>query len=212
MVRSRDGGKTWATGSDIAALVGGALDNFVIDPGRPTTVYGNCADHTCVIRSLDGGKHWADVLLPAGRSSFMVTFDPHEPGRLVGRSSDAGVPADRVYLFANHGATWRPARCPGDLHGACPAFTLDNVFGRGRAYGFYKDGIHAFSGTGAAGPRLAISAHLPASPSHILAADAGTMPGTPVYLLASGRHGPFAGLLYRSLDAGLSWHLVNPRA
>jgi hypothetical protein len=205
-VSSRDGGQTWREGGEV-----GLLDNLMIDPRTPSTVYGNCADQSCPIRSLDAGKTWSRVTHPPGLNSFTVSFDAHEPGLLVGRSTADGVPAETVYL-SKHGATWRAASCPGDLHGTCPSFTSDNAFGAGRAYGFYKDGIHPFVGAGAAGPRLAISAHLPAPAGHLLAVAGGRTPHAPVYLLASGRHSHFDGLVYRSADAGRSWRLVNPRA
>jgi len=86
---------------------------------------------------------------------------------------------------------------------------VDNAFRAGRPYGFYTDGIHAFAATGPAGPRLGgLSDHRPAAPTSIAEVQGGTRAGDPVYMLACG-----GGRLelFRSADAGQSWHRLTPR-
>ena len=65
-----------------------------------------------------------------------------------------GVPPDRRWASLDHGATWKQTVCLGDLRGTCPTYTLDNVFGAGKAYGFYADGVHPFAGAGPGVPTL----------------------------------------------------------
>jgi hypothetical protein len=116
------------------------------------------------------------------------------------------VPLDRRYLSADAGRTWRPARCPGDLNGSCPAFTVDSVFGAGASYGFVHDGIYSFQDGGSAGGRLRISDRLPFRTSDLLDVGAGNLAGDPIYALARGTQGVDHGLLYRSIDGGRTWY------
>ena len=110
--------------------------------------------------------------------------------------------------------------------GTCPAYTLDNVFGAGKAYGLYADGVHAFTGAGAAGPRLALSDRLPCRGADVLDAGGGAHAGDPVYLLCQAPpvqrtrlvcpvaqqlgHQPGGQACHRSTDAGASWRKLDP--
>ena len=138
-----------------------------------------------------------------------------------------GVPPDRRWASLDHGATWKQTVCLGDLRGTCPTYTLDNVFGAGKAYGFYADGVHAFVGAGPSGPRLALSDRLPCHGAGLLDAGGGAHAGDPVYVLCQAplvqRTRLFAllsnnsdtsrvGTLYRSTDAGASWRKLDPTA
>ena len=138
--------------------------------------------------------------------TFVVSTDTHEGSLLVGQAQDRGVPADRRYLSADEGRTWRVATCPGDLHGVCPAFTVDNVFGAGASYAFIDNGIYRFHGGGPALARLALSDRLPFTTTTLLAVGAGQQAGAPVYALVNAARGPLHGLLYRSTDGGHTWH------
>ena len=115
------------------------------------------------------------------------------------------MPADRRYLSLDEGRTWRAAACPGDLHGLCPTFTVENVFGAGASYGFVHDGVYRFHGGGPAGARLALSARLPFSTAALIDVGAGMHAGDPIYLLGHGTSGGMHNLLYRSMDGGRHW-------
>ena len=129
----------------------------------------------------------------------------------------AFVPRDRIYLSNNEGRTWRAATCPGDLHGACPAFTVDNIFGAGASYAFVGDGVYRFHGGGPAEQQLPLSAHLPfrhlpVRVADLLGVSAGIRDGDPIYVLAKGARGALQARLWRSTDGGRSWQelLLGP--
>ena len=225
---------------------------MVADPTRADTAYLGLDTSTTLpppqqwARSEDGGRTWGPVALPVATpfgdgtdspyaSDIELYTDPHLPGllalRVAGSPAPPGLPPDRRYVSADHGRTWRAVPCPGDLHGECPAYTLDNVFGAGKAYGFYRDGVHAFAGAGAAGPRLALSARLPCRGAAVLDAAGGMRAGDPAYLLCrlsddqrarlAARLPPSTfhssdpsrvGAAYRSTDGGRSWHPLFPAA
>ena len=139
-----------------------------------------------------------------------------------------GVPADRRWTSLEHGTTWRQTLCPGDLRGTCPAYTLDNVFGPGKAYGFFADGVHAFAGAGRAGPRLALSDWLPCRGADVLDVGGGSHTGDPILPALPGvegaankavgdaagpfGHQPGGHVVPRSADAGASWRKLDPTA
>ena len=177
---------------------------MVADPTHADTAYLGLQTSTTLpppqawARTEDGGRTWQPVPLPVATpfgdgtaspyaSDVELYLDPHLPGllalRVAGSPAPPGLPPDRRYVSADHGRTWRAVHCPGDLRGECPASTLDNVFGAGKAYGFYRDGVHAFAGAGAAGPRLALTARLPCRGAAVLDAAGGMRAGDPAYLL-----------------------------
>ncbi len=162
-------------------------------------------------RSDDGGNTWTRVTTPSVTPSlvgFSVGTDRHEGRLLVGFGYGPGVPKDRVYLSADEGRTWRAALCPGDYHGTCPAFKVDNVFGAGASYAFLPSGIYRFQGGGPATTRIAASDHLPVPIGSLIDVQAGMKAGDPIYLLAHGSRGVLHNLLYRGTDAGRSWRLL----
>ena len=222
----------------------GLFGQVLADPTVRDTVYlglglfvtpriGNLA------RSDDGGVSWRLLHLPLAvkvivpksgdlkaTSGFELATDAYLPGAVLLRPWNLpGVPADRRWASLDHGATWKQITCPGDLRGTCPTYTLDNVFGAGKAYGIYADGVHAFAGAGPAGPRLALSDRLPCRGADLLDAGGGARAGDPAYLLcqtplalAAARALPYnsdisrVGTLYRSADAGASWRKLSPTA
>lgn len=205
------------TGGDDDRAGDYVVGGLVADPAHANTVYANYSpcpladpdtDIALVARSQDGGARWTVLPVPPGLKNFWVYTDPHEPGLLVGATSDTGVPADRRYLSGDQGRSWRVAACPGDLHGTCPRAVVDQVFGAGRSYAFFKSGVYAFTGGGPAGARLALSDRLPVPAASIVDAQAGSRPGDPVYLLSNRANGPVHGSLYRSADGGATWHLL----
>lgn len=234
VVFSDDYGATWHPAGNPGSLAGpssgagpGPYGLLFADPTRLNTVYANVADYRettngagytvsylhpdFAARSDDKGVHWTMVMTPTVSPSlqtFTISGDPHEGSLLVGRTADAGVPADRRYLSGDAGATWTGATCPGDAGGTCPALTVDNVFGAGAAYGFVHDGIYPFHEGGAAGARLGISSNLPFHTADLIDVGAGTRAGDPVYLLGQGVRANVHGLLYRSTDGGKSWQAL----
>jgi len=228
IVSSPDGGQTWRaprldsndpTENPLGApglLSGLECCDYVPDAARPETVYANPRDSpsgaaVAAVRSDDAGQHWSLVATPAATPSlttWSVSTDPREGASLVGRTMDAGVPRDRIFLSADRGRTWRATSCDGDLGGDCPHFVVDNVFGAGASYAFVHDGLYRFHGHGPAEGRLPLLRGL-GSPktSELLDVAAGRHAGDPVYALTTAIHttGPVLNLLYRSLDGGKSW-------
>ena len=191
------------------------------------------------VRSADGGRTWHRLQLPVSNGpdpgpnvnyadypALPLSIDPHLPGAIVLRAVHvAGVPTDRRWTSLDHGPTWKQTVCPGDLRGTCPTYTLDNVFGAGKAYGIYADGVHAFAGAGPTAPRLALSDRLPCRGADLLDAGGGSHMGDPAYLLCQASKGQRTklsamlpvhsdtsrvGTLYRSADAGASWRKLDP--
>ena len=191
------------------------------------------------LRSEDGGRTWHRLRLPVssgpdlGTDTSLTNFpglplwiDPHLPGAIVLRAVHvARVPPDQRWVSHDRGATWKQPLCPGDLHGTCPTYTLDNVFGAGKVYGFFADGVPAFVGAGPAGPRVALSDQLPCRGADVLDVGGGAHAGDPVYVLCQAplvqrtilsATLPYnsdtsrVGTLYRSTDAGASWRKLDP--
>ncbi len=206
---SADAGRTWGPCADADATTNAATGvthgatSLVADPTHVDTVYA-VSDQGNVLRSDDACAHWSTPR-PAPARDFTLLFDPHEGTSLVGQTSATGTPADRRYLSDDGGRTWRAAPCPGALNGVCPAFSVDNVFGAGAAYGFVGDGVYRFVGGGLAQSRLAVSNRVPARTADILAVGGGARAGDPVYLLRTGVAGNVHGVLFRSTDAGRTW-------
>jgi hypothetical protein len=217
---SLDGATTWALQTPLKAPgTSGQVfaTGIVADPHLATAAYANFVDAgnknapAGVSRTLDGGRTWTPVVPPAGlapTAPFSVYTDPQLPGLLFGQTTDPSVPATRRYLSTDQGATWQTTQCPGIHDGTCPSFILSNVFGNSASYAFQPDGIYRFSGTGPAGARLAISDRLPAPVSQVSAVAGGARFGDPVYLLAAQTGANAAAVLYRSSDAGKSWHAL----
>jgi len=200
---SGDAGRTWGPCKDVATGLAHGATGLVADPTHVDMVYA-VSDQGNVLRSDDACAHWTTPR-PAPARDFTLLFDPHEGTSLVGQTRASGTPADRRYLSDDGGRTWRTALCPGALNGACPTFSVDNVFGAGAAYGFVNDGVYRFVGGGPAQSRLAVSNRVPARTSDILAVGGGARAGDPLYLLRTGVAGNVHGVLFRSLDAGRSW-------
>jgi hypothetical protein len=224
VARSDDAGRSFKVGNDPAALLGseaaagfrtwGTLSpdprrlNAVyvnvlrLDPRTSATVPGYAA------RSDDAGLTWTMVITPTASpplQAFTVSTDPHEGSQLVGTGYGPKVPADRRYLSADQGRTWKVARCPGDRKGHCPAFTLANVFGAGASYAFQPDGVYRFQGGGPATIRLTLSDHLPLPIPNLIDVEGGTKAGDPIYLLGARSYGDLHNPLYRSADGGKTW-------
>lgn len=218
--RSDDGGTNW-TQTGVPQINGGPAlwtnPRLIADPGHPDTVYANWDDGprygTFLARSDDAGKSWTAVAAPRALHNFTITTDPRYGAVLIGRSTDPKVPTDRRYLSADGGRTWRAVSCAGDLHGACPAFVLDNAFGAGASYGIEGASIYRFHNSGPAEGRLSISDTWPVAAHALADVAAGNHAGDPVYLLANGvthlgAADAISGTIYRSSDGGASWHAL----
>jgi hypothetical protein len=196
-------------------VLDGRADVFP-DPAKRNTVYiysYNGADQGSsttaqLQRSDDAGEHWSVVRTPADAGVFRPVLDPHEPGLLELRPSGGRGAADRIYLSRDRGRSWRAATCPGDWHRECPAFVLDNVFGRGHAYAFVGNGIYTFNGAGPARARLAISDRLPFKIPQLLDVEGGSHAGDPIYVLGKSAADQHARL-YRSTDGGHRWRQLS---
>lgn len=206
---SDDSGSTWLSAGGVPKS--NDISDVVADPADANTFYANlqnCSSFASV--GVTANINGTPVgINPPGLTAFWVTTDSHEPGMIVGITSQTGIPADRRYLSSDQGRSWHSTTCPGDRKGACPAFTVDNVFGAGSSYAFVNDGIYAFQGAGPAEARLAVSARLPVPIHTLVDVKAGTHAGNPVYLLAQREQGTEASFVYRSTDAGSSWQLLS---
>ncbi|HWE63322.1 MAG TPA: sialidase family protein, partial [Chloroflexota bacterium] len=222
---SADGGATWHTagknapgGTPTNGVLPGVndLSSFAIvpDTARAQTIYVNLHGGAVpVLRSDNAGATWVRMNIPTASpplKAFQVSMDPFTPGLLVGGSAGANSPADRRYRSTDQGATWQAGVCAGDLHGECPAFTVQNVFGDGAQYAFLPDGIHRFHGSGSAESRLSISTALPFQGANVLAVAAGTTAHSPVYVLSKDPAGTVPVRLYRSTDQGRNWQDLSP--
>jgi hypothetical protein len=182
VISSADGGATWREDGDDPGVLQIDLYDHILplppipDPQAVDTVYADGSGS--VARSEDAGLTWTAVATPTTTlTKFTVGIDPYRPGRIVARGPGAGP---QRWVSADHGRTWSAASCSGVLDGACPAFTVDNVFGAGRSYGFFPDGIHPFTADGPSGPRLDLSTQLPMPITQLLDVRAGTHAGDPV--------------------------------
>lgn len=225
LVVSDDAGKTWRDtagqlpteqSGDHADWIVGAL---VPDPTDPQTVYANVVaiddngnrKPAAVLVSTNAGGAWKALTLPAGvpdPAAFTVSIDPFEPGILLASPRDTSAGASTIYMSHDHGQNWVAGHCFGHLGQTCPSFVVGNVFGAGASYAFLPGGVYRIAG-GVATARLAISAHLPVPTSQILDVQAGPAFGDPIYVLARGTAGTTHGVLYRSADAGQSWHRLG---
>jgi photosystem II stability/assembly factor-like uncharacterized protein len=79
----------------VGELYGGGIDNIVVNPVTPTTLYAASRD-VGLFRSRDGGQHWTYVYAP---SAYNVVVDPFTPttiywiddnGSWIRRSDDEG--------------------------------------------------------------------------------------------------------------------------
>lgn len=227
IVRSLDGGVTWASAGPAQGITNTDVRSVVIDPTTPNVVL--LGTNNGLFRSVNLGATWSPVPVPTGTQMFTVIADPAVPGRFfagsnsgVSRSIDHGasfsaynqpgpVGTTGAYGLALDGATLYATQFEGTARtstaGATAAWTDGSA---GLPPGFFGGDIAV------APPRL-IAAGLtmystalatpswsalagPGFPAAVLAAD----PFAPTRVLAGGGAG-----LARSPDSGQSWDRVD---
>ena len=197
-LRSDDAGVTWAPLPRTLPLMA-PTPTATATPGAPATSRNT---PTPTAPSTPPGSP-----TPILAAQFALSVDPHEGTAIVARSLDPTVPSNRRYLSTDQGQTWHAATCPGDLHGTCPAFTLDNLFGAGASYALLPDGIYRFHAGGPAEERLALSDSLPFALRGLVDVGGGTHAGDPVYVVSQSSQ---ESRLWTSGDGGQSWHDLMP--
>lgn len=85
-----------------AGLTGGAINDLILDPKHPATLYAATADNG-VWKSIDGGNNWARAAggLPRRHSVDALAIDPVTTTTVWAACGDAGV-----YKSADGGGSW----------------------------------------------------------------------------------------------------------
>jgi hypothetical protein len=112
VVKSTDGGVTWATANNglptISGMANGSITTttagvyaIAIDPSNPGTVY--CSPGTTVYKTTDGGGSWtpAGAGLPASTRLLSLAVDPTNSATVY-----AGTSVGTLYKSLNGGGTW----------------------------------------------------------------------------------------------------------
>jgi len=202
VAKSVDGGRTWASAD--TGIVSTVIATLAVDPASPTTLYAGAGG---VFESTDGGRSWhAESTGLEGVSIATLAVDPRQPHTIF-----AGTDSNGLFESRNGGLSWHRVdtghpvksvqtvaidpRHPGTLYvsawrgGGGPGIFLTSVDGgatwRRITIGSYPDG---------AGRRRKGSA------IQSLAID--PRGGATVFA------GTTRGGVYRSTDAGRSWHRV----
>lgn len=100
--KSDDGGATWRTLDLGASAAGAFIEEILIDPSDPQTVFaasGRGAT-TGLFRSLDGGDSWAKV---GDFGPLRLTIDPRQPDVVWAAAGSSGL-----FRSDDGGATWPP--------------------------------------------------------------------------------------------------------
>lgn len=87
VVRSADGGDTWADVKLIVPPQALPITALAVPPGEPNTIY--AAGGSFVFKSTDGGSTWQSVKLPTGRRAVQLIVQPGSAATLylgLGRS------------------------------------------------------------------------------------------------------------------------------
>ena len=189
--RSTDGGRTWQPFARGISQDG--LNDLAFDPAAPDILYASTSSG--IQKSRDGGATWSAV---SGQGFGQLAV--LGPGSLIGagcgasRSTNGGrtwtpviACAEGDNLFRRVRSLWTDARSPGPFYALF--VTVSQIgFGQSEAFRSWDGGAQwkrlSFPGS------LALLAVAPSRPKVLYAFD-------------------FLKTLYRSADAGESWHLVH---
>ena len=131
-----DDGAHWDRLSDDTRLTGRLL---LIDPTTPTRMF--MAGTQAVLRSLDGGATWSDVLSPPGAAISDLALHPTIPTRLyAGVSHDSNDAVTGLYESRDSGETWtKLLGCPGaSLPSGMAGHTIRVAVAPNRTYVAFK--------------------------------------------------------------------------
>jgi photosystem II stability/assembly factor-like uncharacterized protein len=211
LYRSNDGGGQW----ELVALQGHGVASIVIDPHNPDLVMAAAPD-TGVIRSADGGKTWISVLPDANVGGVWLVFDPDNPNNVYAgtRSANAGrggairgaPPAttksatdSQIYRSTDEGVTWKktaPTGLPDGNFGIVSLAVAPGTKGL-RVYGYIPQGIFRSDDGGEHWTRATDDPRLfGGGQFHDIIVD----PRDANILFVTQTS------LYRSTDAGKTWH------
>jgi photosystem II stability/assembly factor-like uncharacterized protein len=176
LFRSDDGGDTWSLVNDERYLRQRAwyYSTLTVDPRNPDVVW---CPQVSMLRSIDGGKHFARVKGFHHGDTHDIWIDPKNPHRLIA-SNDGGVD-----LSADGGASWNAPRLPISqfYHVAAdtrvPYFVSGCMQDLGSAYGPSNNLLSGGIGLGdwidIGGGEAGFTAHDPADPNVVYAGEYG---------------------------------------
>jgi len=79
------------------------------DPGTPSTIYAPVGPWNALMKTTDGGSHWAESVGLSGRVVDSLTFDPVFPSTLYALTHAMQGGASLLYKTTDAGAHWMPA-------------------------------------------------------------------------------------------------------
>jgi len=108
ILKSIDGGKTWATSLDWTYDQGRAVQMIRINPKRPETVW--AATTIGLMRSYDAGQSWQLAYDVAMATDLVIHAE--DTATIVVGYGGMGSPGHGVYRTTNSGATWSKTNLP----------------------------------------------------------------------------------------------------
>lgn len=213
LYRSTDGGDHW----NLVALQGHSVVSIVIDPHNPDVAMAAAMD-AGVVRTADGGKSWKSVLPDEKAGGVWLVFDPDDPHtvyagtRPVGQGGRGGggggrgaapvsTPAtdSQIFRSTDEGLTWTktsPDGLPGGNFGTISLAVAPGTKGQ-RVYDYVAQGVFRSDDGGAHWTRATEDPRLIGGGQfHDIIVD----PRDANILFATQTS------LYRSTDAGKTWH------
>jgi photosystem II stability/assembly factor-like uncharacterized protein len=208
LFKSTDGGRSWTA---LAPLPPGGRTVLVIDPQTPTTLYVGWVNvwDGRVFKTTDGGASWSSTGGAWGGIGQVnaLVINPRVPATLyMGQGAD---PPDYggVYKTTDGSVTWTAAKTglpdrswfppatPGVNSLAIDPQAPDTVYAGAGSHGLYKsmDGGASWFVTGLTGGSVWGIIVDPSTPTTLYASRLTSVEGSSAYLL------------YRSIDAGMSW-------